>query len=269
MTTLTNLTAATAVDNSDLFYGLQGANSRKFTHDQLIPTVYWCGTATNQSVDAITITTDKLAPTTSASGHRYVFIANGTTTSTTPTIEINGSGNEETLVLADTSALPVGYVQDGLIYEVLVTGSTYRIAQFASMAHSETFTPTCQFETNGDFSPTYSTQSGRWVLAGGVMHFAIDLQFTANAYTTPTGAFEIQGLPIPPRTVQSAVTVGRFDNFDYLASDNEVTAHVVPSTGEVQFRVIADQAGGGAVGTSRIPASTSYVIWVSGSYIVI
>ena len=117
MTTLTNLTAATAVDNSDLLYGLQGANSRKFTHDQLIPPVYWCGADTSQGDDTIQVTTDKLAPTTTVDGQRFLFKRNASVNAnatTTPTIDINSRG-EETLLMPSGDALVAGYIAGAIL----------------------------------------------------------------------------------------------------------------------------------------------------------
>ena len=270
MTTLTNLTAATAVDNSDLFYGLQGANSRKLTHDQLIPSVYWCGDDTGQSDDALQVTTDKLAPTTTVDGQRFLLRRNASANAnatTTPTIDINGRG-DETLVRPDGGALYAGYIQPGQFYEVVIDGTDHTIAHAASRPVSSSFTPTCNFETNGDFSPTYTTQNGRWMLSGGLFNFVLQLAFTSNAYTTPAGAFQIMGLPLGPRGLQTAANIARFDNYDYQVGDNEVGAYVTTS-GDVQFWSINDAVSGGVISTSRVPASTSFTIWLSGTFQVL
>ena len=267
MTTLSDLTAAADIDNGTLLYGVTGANSRKFTHDQLVPTVYWCSAATG-SANAIEVTTDKLEPETSLDGHRFTFIATATNTSTTVTIGINGRAGVA-LTFPGGAVPPVGYIQSGLIYDVLISGANYYLGQAGSAAGSYIFTPTVRFATPGDSSFVYGEQSGRWSLSGAVMNFTIDLDFTTNAYTTASGAFEILGLPIQAKNLHSPVSIGRWDNFNYLTGDNEVGGHVVPSSSAgIQFRVINDESAGGSVNPARVPPSTNFVIWVGGSYIV-
>lgn len=74
--------------------------------------------------DAITAT---LAPAVAAyaQGTSYSFVAIAANTTTTPTLNINGLG-AVTLVASDKSALQVGVLQSGTLYELIYDGAVFR-----------------------------------------------------------------------------------------------------------------------------------------------
>jgi hypothetical protein len=127
---------------------------------------------------------------------------------------------------------------------------------------SDTFTPTVDFVTTGDFSPTYSTQVGRGNVIGNRYFFTIFLTFTTNAYSTASGSFKIGGLPVTPIR-KAAVTVGRLTNFTYISGDNQVGAQVA-TDGNVYLWRIRDGAASAQAGTGSIPPSTTITIEIDG-----
>lgn len=80
----------------------------------------------------------------------------------------------------------------------------YIEANFASLAASipavtnrTTFTPTISFQTPGDLSVAYTTQTGAYAKIGAMVLFWINLAFTPT-YTTASGNFLLSNPPVLP-----------------------------------------------------------------------
>lgn len=133
-----------------------------------------------------------------------------------------------------------------------------------SRKESDTFTPTVDFATTGDFSPSYTTQVGKGNVIGNRYFFTIQLVFTTNAYTTASGALEIDGLPVSP-VRNTPVTISRLSNFTYISGDNQVSAEA-SSNGNIFLWRIRDGAAAAQAGVGSIPASTTVTVYIDGSF---
>lgn len=123
-----------------------------------------------------------------------------------------------------------------------------------------TFTPTVAFATNGDFTPTYTNQSGEYFVNGDTVKVILRVDFNTNAYTTASGDFRIQGLPFQPRGVASMFNYTGSIMYDMITLPFG-TIQLMPQAvrGANRLEVVATRDGLNrvAVSTNHFPASTN------------
>jgi hypothetical protein len=134
------------------------------------------------------------------------------------------------------------------------------------------FLPTVSFATNGDFSPTYTVQGGRYWKKGKLVYISLAVHFNTNAYTTAAGNFKLGNLPFDAVVqdaafYEQAIPLGPYSQFS-LGTDRVLTAHLVGGQNSIQFRGVISGSGHNAVDTTDVPASTSgFVLNIAGTYI--
>lgn len=132
-----------------------------------------------------------------------------------------------------------------------------------------TFIPTVGFTTDGDFSPTYSAQIGRYQRIGSLVHYTIELEFDTNAYTTASGVFEMRGLPL---TAAAGVSYypgqpGRINKIDTATGTINVAPVVQSATNKALLSQMRDATVHAFVLVGGVLASTAGCrIEVSGWY---
>ncbi|WP_022697937.1 hypothetical protein [Euryhalocaulis caribicus] len=133
------------------------------------------------------------------------------------------------------------------------------------------FTPTVEFATNGDFSPTYSTQTGFYKQVGKIVFFNINLDFDANAYSSASGGIKILGLPAWSASYghQTAIA-GRIYNIDVVNNAYGIAGIMFSNATDAMYlSTPRDALPAGNISAANIPASTTGVIVeISGHYFV-
>lgn len=129
---------------------------------------------------------------------------------------------------------------------------------------SRSWTPVVSFETNGTFSPTYTVQFGTYQHTVGGIYFELRLFFSTNAFTGTAGEFQITGLPVQKKLIDSisfpvcgaskiTMTAGYSNLFaktgtntsrllirqsgSGLANANISASNVLPSTTDIEFSI--------------------------------
>ena len=182
-----------------------------------------------------------------------------TVASVSATLALSGSGSE----LYDEGNI----YADGVTKYSLQTANDTVIIDGLTIG---TFTPTADFSTTGDFSPTYNTQSG-WYSKdrNGIVEFNLLIDFDTNAYTTASGNLEIGGLPDSAAADQDqwVVTVGELRQLTVSSSVINIAGRIDDGTNYVIFRLCSSAANGSSLGTAHASASTSGIkINLSGRY---
>ena len=77
-----------------------------------------------------------------------------------------------------------------------------------------TWTPTVSFDTPGDLSISYVSQTANYVRVGSVLVFRLAITFTPT-YTTASGGFKLLGLPFTPAAEIGCVLQAQSSNLDY------------------------------------------------------
>jgi hypothetical protein len=128
-------------------------------------------------------------------------------------------------------------------------------------AQSSTYLPVASFATNGDFAPTYARQHGYWVRNGDIAQVFVSLVFTANAYTTAAGTFQMS----LPFTAASSATMalwgvgnGNFQNITF-SSGVDMEVLVAAGASNATLRTSLTASVGSALGVANIPASATSV----------
>lgn len=126
--------------------------------------------------------------------------------------------------------------------------------------------PTIDFGTTGDFSPTYDVQYLDYSYDDERCEFNYDIQFDTNAYTTASGAFQVD-LPFT-HTGSGAVTVNCTLRQTTLPTNTiYVCGQIVPGTAVIIIVAIKDGGNWEAFDTTDFPASTNnFRILLNGNY---
>lgn len=173
------------------------------------------------------------------------------------------AGQTRVLFMPDTnvtlSAFATTYLDDAT---AAATRATLEVPQYTA----GTFTPTVSFATNGNFSPTYTTQVGEYFRIGDVVNFIVDIRFSANAYTTASGALIIGGLPLPVATASSSCPPSRIQNLTYGAGQLQFGFYPMVGTNNIQGFAFRSALSPQDIGTANIPASTANVIIVLAGF---
>jgi hypothetical protein len=159
------------------------------------------------------------------------------------------AANGPTEMICTTAGTPGTWINSAPTYE---TGS---------------FTPAVTFATVGDFSPTYTTQTGYYERIGQTVRGHILLQFTSNAYTTASGAFTISGLPFTVASANGGCSPTRIQNATYGASQVQFGFYPAVTTSTILGYAFRSALSPSTFGTTNIPASTSnFIIELEFSY---
>ena len=136
---------------------------------------------------------------------------------------------------------------------------------FRSGQVSLAWQPTPAFAVAGDSSFTYGQRSGLYSIVGNVLHWSLNLEFTTNAYTTASGALTIGTLPFNPASHSSPAAIGRLNNVTYQAGDEQISAYIT-TAGVIRFYRSVSGSASLVANEGNFPASTTFTLWLSGSY---
>jgi hypothetical protein len=140
-------------------------------------------------------------------------------------------------------------------------------AQVAAMLQTTgTYTPTIQFNTNGNLTVTYSTQTGSWIQIGKLITVSVNIQTSSFTHTTASGNL-IVALPVlrpsTPTTLEQGncywggITKAGFTDMTLFTGLNSTTANLYASgSGQVPAPVTAADMPSG--GTVRLFCTISY-----------
>lgn len=143
-------------------------------------------------------------------------------------------------------------------------GYTFGASNFnVGKADTRTLSGTPVFATMGDATFTVNSQNGTVFVRDGVAHFTYNINFTTNAYTTPSGAFSINLNTPAPLVSASPITLGQFSNVTLGALAYNSAA--MTSAG---IALYASPSGGATTSWSKtnIPASTTVTMNFAGNY---
>ena len=203
---------------------------------------------------------------------------NGVPSLSAPLKLANGSDSAPSLTFAsDTntgayrkSADTIGMGTNGAEAAAFGTaGLALPAAGGATGLQATSWTPTVTFATPGDFSPTYAEQMGRYTRVGNIVFYALRLQFTTNAYTTASGIFRINGLPVTSAAFDQSMAIAGTEVTDISASVVCLSAYIPASTTRIQLQQSRDALASVNVTIAQIPASTAnFVFSLNGWYFV-
>lgn len=135
------------------------------------------------------------------------------------------------------------------------------------------FTPSIALATQGDFSPTYTLQSGEYTVIGGMVTVFGRVDFNTNAYTTGGGDLKITGLPFEVKSdngqffYPGSVTT---DNVDTVAGCVNMSVMGIKGSDEAYITCSIDAGARTNLKSFNIPASTSgFKIFFSVSYPIV
>ena len=158
----------------------------------------------------------------------------------------------------------------GQVYVANGAGSGVWTTLDTSAPITGTFTPTVSFSTIGNFVPAYTTQTGKYIRTNDQVWFTLEVQFTANAYTTSAGEFMVSSLPFPSTNTtpsEIAVSIGKVGNIDLGTNDTQVTGAILQNSSNIQFWTVEDDAVATPISVIHIPASQAGVtLTISGVY---
>lgn len=159
-------------------------------------------------------------------------------------------------------------------YDGLVIDKNTGIVTFPNgiVGESGTFTPTAAFSVNGDFSPTYNAQIGRYRRYGDLVFFWCYLNIDTNAYTTPSGQFRLGGLPFTAIALATStwMSVGPVwtRNVTFNSATNAFTGVVTGGTTYMELGISTNNAVSTRAGTLQVIASKADMgFWFAGAYL--
>jgi hypothetical protein len=146
------------------------------------------------------------------------------------------------------------------ISNIVTQAKTRRASPAFSDDYSGTFTPTVLFVTNGDFVPSYSSQTGRFEKKGKFIYVACSVVFDSNAYTTASGNFSFDNLPFVASAsagfYEQVMPVGPYSNIADV-SNKQLSAYIVGGQNRIQMRTSASATGSANINTTNILPSTA------------
>jgi len=143
--------------------------------------------------------------------------------------------------------------------------------QWIQLARRGSFTPTINFVTNGDFSPTYILQEGRYAVAGDVCQYWLALGFGTNAYSTASGGVEFGGFPFDCETDSALAfepcAAPFLHNVTFSAGDLYAVGFMKSDTDILNLYAVRNAAPVAQMTTANFPPSTTPIyLRVAGSY---
>ncbi|WP_436640028.1 DUF2793 domain-containing protein [Microbaculum sp. FT89] len=143
------------------------------------------------------------------------------------------------------------YVLTATGWEALTTGGAVAI-------EAGTWTPAVTFQTPGDVSVSYSTQTGTYIRVGDTVFVTFVLSFTPT-HTTASGQFRISGLPV---TVASdglgSFQHGGANPVSYPAGTSALLT--VPVASHQNIVIVANGSGAlGTLGTAEVTSGVARV----------
>ena len=143
---------------------------------------------------------------------------------------------------------------------------------------AQSFTPVLTFETPGDFSPTYTTQKGRyWLTPGGDrLDFSLYINANLNAFTTAAGNARISGMPVVAASVSgyyyNPLNIGLFRNIAVDQVGDIPRAYIENGDSHIELRWDrnhdTNNFGGNLDVANFTPSQANVAIAISGFYIV-
>lgn len=141
----------------------------------------------------------------------------------------------------------------------------------AVLFDSGTFTPTVTFATPGNLSVAYGRQLGWYTRVGNFVFFTLDVQATTFTFTTASGNFQINGLPLAVATVSPSsgppCFLGNFAGINTDAGDVQLNARA--ASGQTYLNILSsrDNAAGAVATTSYFTTGTAVSLTISGFYV--
>jgi hypothetical protein len=130
-----------------------------------------------------------------------------------------------------------------------------------------TFTPSISFATPGDVSVAYTTQDGYYWVVGKLVFWKIKILTSSFTWTTSSGDFRINGLPLTVKNNTSArglgtgtfqgITKAGYTQFTPLCRENTTTMAIVASGSGVSAS---------NVGTASVASGGTISLEISGWY---
>ena len=154
---------------------------------------------------------------------------------------------------------------------ILIDKSTGVVTFPSGVGESGSFTPAVSFTSNGDFSPTYTTQLGAYRRIDDLVWIALFLQFDTNAYTTASGQFQITGLPfaVYGDATQLYYPMGHSYTANVTFNSNTDAFTVLAWQGHtvLRFGISSNAAVNTQAGTLQfVPSTSGMKIWIAGVF---
>lgn len=156
------------------------------------------------------------------------------------------------------------------VYEAFYTGNRWVVVQLPDLAvtavseSSGTFTPTLTNSTPGDLSVSYSVQTGNYVKHGKIVSFRATLTATPT-YTTASGYWSLAGLPFSAASgTGSQLPVRHSSNLNYGTGKSTVMALISGTI--ARLRVQGSASGDADLAATGIASGTAVSITITGTY---
>lgn len=176
------------------------------------------------------------------------------------TLSVSGNGSN----IDGAASYSMTSLDESITVKFDTVSDEWRIIAKSLTTGKTTFTPTVFFATAGDSSFTYNTQTGTGYQIGNLYFFTVNLDFDTNAYTTATGAFKVDGLPVTP-LVDTAVTLTNLGNA--VVGTDEIFYAEADTNADIVIGVTSDSAPAAAADENQFPASTSNITFkISGFF---
>ena len=176
------------------------------------------------------------------------------------TLTISGNGNN----IDGGASYSMTSLDESITVKWDSANTEWRVIAKSLATGKDVFTPTAEFATAGDVSFTYNTANGIGYQIGNLYYFHIDLDIDTNAYTTASGAFTINGIPVTPVADVSA-NISNIGNM--VLAGGETPYAEVDTNADVIIGVTTTGAAAAAADENHFPASISNItIRVSGFF---
>lgn len=141
-------------------------------------------------------------------------------------------------------------------------------AAFAPAFSTSSFTPTLDFETTGDLSVAYTTQSGTYFKIDDMVW--IELFINASSFTHSTAADDllISGLPFGSATTVNNIPIGQINSdFSWNTDYTQIVAICLGSSStDLKLRVLKTGAASHLIDTTDLPSGSTPILNVVGWY---
>lgn len=156
---------------------------------------------------------------------------------------------------------------------VVYDGAAWNDVGGGASVEAGTFTPAVNFDTPGDFAPTYVGQKGAWRRIGDVCFYSLYVAWHANAYTGASGKLHITGLPF---TVVEDSQLQNFsggvpiiNNMVLDSADRWAVVFARHNTTQLWIYTLRSASALQQAGAANFPPSTNnFSVRVAGSYII-
>ena len=135
---------------------------------------------------------------------------------------------------------------------------------------ASTFTPAVTFATVGNFVPTYASREGKYWFTGEGIRFELSMAFNTNAYTTASGNFLINGLPVSitaASIVNPPTEVGQWGGMTLTAGKTQLAARQRVAENGIQLVECGSASAAATLTTAAFPASTNGFNFILAGFI--